>query len=111
MESVEPSVEQMVEPLVDPSKRVDVASTPGTLAGHGRTIREPEPFVNPSGADTDRRLIQLWLHGKSEATKEAYSSDLSKFFDFTDGKPLRIVTLADVQEFGARSRPSATGTG
>lgn len=52
-----------------------------------------------SGADTDGRLIELWLHGKSVATKEAYSSDLSKFFDFTDGKPLKTVTLADVQEF------------
>jgi len=39
------------------------------------------------------------LHGKSEATKEAYRSDLSKFLDFTEGKPLRAVTLADVQEF------------
>ena len=51
-----------------------------------------------SGADTDGRLVELWLHGKSEATKEAYRSDLSKFLDFTEGKSLRTVTLADVQE-------------
>lgn len=52
-----------------------------------------------SGADTDLRLVGLWLHGKSAATVEAYSSDLAKFVDFTEGKPLRTVTLADVQEF------------
>ncbi len=59
-------------------------------AGTGRDL---------SGADTDSRLIELWLHGKSAATQEAYRSDLSKFFDFTEGKPLGTVTLADVQDF------------
>jgi integrase/recombinase XerD len=59
-------------------------------AGTGRDL---------SGADTDSRLIELWLHGKSAATQEAYRSDLSKFFDFTEGKPLGAVTLADVQDF------------
>jgi integrase/recombinase XerD len=80
---------------------MDVASTPGSeaLAGRRRTIRESETFVNHSGADTDGRLIELWLHGKSEATKEAYRSDLSKFVDFTEGKPISTVTLADVQDF------------
>lgn len=53
-----------------------------------------------SGADTDGRLIGLWLHGKSEATKSAYRSDLSKFLDFIEGKLLRTVTLADLQDFG-----------
>ena len=104
MESVDPSVEPLVVPSVnpsEPSERMDVASTPGSeaLAGRRRTIRESEPHINHSGADTDGRLIELWLHGKSEATKEAYRSDLVKFFDFTEGKPLKTVTLADVQEF------------
>lgn len=54
---------------------------------------------DPSGADTDARLVGLWLHGKSTATQEAYGSDLAKFLDFIEGKPLRAVTLADVQEF------------
>lgn len=57
------------------------------------------PALGPSGAGTDERLVSLWLHGKSEATKQAYRSDLAKFVDFTEGKPLRTVTLADVQEF------------
>ncbi len=59
------------------------------------------PVASPglSGAETDGHLIGLWLHGKSAATVEAYRSDLSKFVDFTGGRPLRTVTLADVQEF------------
>jgi integrase/recombinase XerD len=52
-----------------------------------------------SGAYSDGRLIELWLHGKSEATQEAYRSDLAKFLDFTEDKPLKTVTLSDVQEF------------
>src|SRR3712207_1029050 len=55
--------------------------------------------VDLSGAGNDERLVGLWLHGKSKATREAYRSDLAKFVDFTEGKPLRTVTLADVQEF------------
>jgi integrase/recombinase XerD len=69
------------------------------LAGDDPAARAVEVPAGPSGAATDGRLIELWLHGKSEATKEAYRSDLSKFLDFTEGKPLRAVTLADVQEF------------
>lgn len=62
-------------------------------------IAQPAVSGDASGAATDGRLIQLWLHGKSAATQEAYRSDLAKFLDFTEGKPLRSVTLADVQEF------------
>ena len=62
-------------------------------------VRHPEAPADLSGAHSDGRLIGLWLHGKSAATKEAYRSDLAKFLDFTDGKPLRTVTLADVQDF------------
>ena len=61
--------------------------------------RPPVVAGGLSGADTDGRLLGLWLHGKSEATKDAYRSDLAKFVDFTGSKPLRSVTLADVQEF------------
>jgi integrase/recombinase XerD len=61
-----------------------------------RAVEVPAGF---SGAATDGRLIELWLHGKSDATIGAYRSDLSKFVDFTEGKPLRAVTLSDVQEF------------
>jgi hypothetical protein len=95
-------VRQQKEPLEAPSGSVLL----GRIRG--------DPFLQPevveimptaekgrdlSGADTDGRSIGLWLHGKSEATKEAYRWDLAKFVDFTEGKPLRTVTLADVQDF------------
>ena len=66
-------------------------------------VAERRPTVETardlSGAGTDGRLIELWLHGKSVATQEAYRSDLAKFLDFTEDKLLRTVTLSDVQEF------------
>ncbi len=55
--------------------------------------------AGPSGAETDSRLIELWLHSKSATTQRAYENDLAKLFDFTGGKPLASVTLADLQEF------------
>jgi integrase/recombinase XerD len=55
--------------------------------------------VVPSGADDDERLVELWLHGKGDATKEAYRGALAAFSGFTGGKPLRAVTLADLQAY------------
>ena len=52
-----------------------------------------------SGAVTDVRLIELWLFGKSEKTKEAYLADYGKLRLFLGAKPLRSVTLSDLQEF------------
>ena len=50
-----------------------------------------------SGAPDDERLIELWLHGKSEKTKRTYGYDLSSFFGFVGyGTPLRSVTLSDL---------------
>lgn len=72
---------------------------PSSGEARSARVREAETAGGLSGADTDARLVELWLHGKSAATKEAYRSDLAKFVDFTEGKPLRAVTLSDVQEF------------
>ena len=55
--------------------------------------------VVPSGAANDDRLVGLWLHGKGDATKEAYRGALAAFSGFTGGKPLRAVTLADLQAY------------
>ena len=49
-------------------------------------------------ADTDERLISLWLHGRSPHTTSAYRSDIKRLLDFT-GKELRQITLADLQDF------------
>jgi integrase/recombinase XerD len=52
-----------------------------------------------SGAGSDGRLVELWLFGKSEKTKDAYLADYGKLRLFLGGKPLRSVTLSDLQEF------------
>lgn len=54
---------------------------------------------NFSGTDTDDRLMELWLRDKAVETKRQYVQDLEKFYDFTGGKTLSSVTLADLQEF------------
>jgi site-specific recombinase XerD len=74
----------------------------GTQTGDGQPELSrdyPAPDRGPSGSYSDERLIGLWPHRKSAATVEAYRSDIAKFNDFTEGKQLRAVTLADVQEF------------
>ena len=52
----------------------------------------------PAQADSDETLIGLWLHGRGEATTRAYRADVQAFLAHV-GKPLRAVTLGDVQAF------------
>ncbi len=54
---------------------------------------------NFSGAETDAKLVELWLRDKAAETKRQYAQDLEKFSDFSGGKPLSSVTLSDLQEF------------
>jgi integrase/recombinase XerD len=50
-------------------------------------------------ADTDdQNLIRIWLHGRSRHTARAYAKDVNRFQAFI-GKPLRTVTLSDLQAF------------
>lgn len=49
-------------------------------------------------ADTDDQLIHLWLHGRPKNTKKAYSREIDRFRVSVE-KPLRAVTLSDIQEF------------
>jgi integrase/recombinase XerD len=46
------------------------------------------------------QLVNLWLHGKSSRTQEYYRLYAMRFIDFV-GKPLHLVTLAEVQGFAA----------
>jgi integrase/recombinase XerD len=59
------------------------------------TIADP-PTNLVLGADSDERLIDLWLHGRSEATQRGYRSDVDRF-RLQVTKPLHLVTLADLQ--------------
>jgi len=49
-------------------------------------------------ADTDIRLVNLWLHGRSVHTQRAYRADIDRFLVFV-AKPLPVVTLGDLQAF------------
>jgi integrase/recombinase XerD len=42
------------------------------------------------------QLLNLWLHGKSDRTTEYYRLYARRFLDFV-GKPLHLVTLAEVR--------------
>lgn len=46
----------------------------------------------------ERQIIDLWLHGRSPQTVRAYHRDIDRLLRFT-AKPLREITLADLQAF------------
>ena len=68
------------------------------------TSTSPAMSVRPAVSDltrqaeTDEQLVALWLHGRSEHTQRAYQHDAQLLLDFVV-KPLRAVTLRDVQVF------------
>ena len=52
-------------------------------------------------ATSDADMVALWLRNyRSANTRTAYASDIQAFMRFVV-KPLRVVTLGDVQDFGA----------
>jgi integrase/recombinase XerD len=48
--------------------------------------------------DSDARLVELWLHGRSRHTQRAYRADVARFLAFVT-RPLPAVTLGDLQAF------------
>jgi integrase/recombinase XerD len=54
----------------------------------------------PAQAKNDETMLALWLDGRSPGTRRAYEGDARAFLVLT-GKPIRAVTLGDVQAFGA----------
>src|SRR3712207_6354520 len=51
-------------------------------------------------AESDETMLRLWLHGRSRHTIRAYEADARTFLAHAD-RPLRAVTVGDVQSFGA----------
>jgi integrase/recombinase XerD len=47
---------------------------------------------------SDDQLLEIWLHGRSVHTQRAYRTDIARFRAGA-GKPLRQITLADLQQF------------
>jgi integrase/recombinase XerD len=58
----------------------------------------PAPAPIPVQADSDATMVRLWLHGRAPATARAYAADAGNFLGHV-GKPLRDVTVGDVQAF------------
>ena len=54
--------------------------------------------VIPTQASCDVELVSMWLHGRSVGTARAYAADVRAFLAHVD-KPLRLVTVGDVQGF------------
>jgi len=57
-----------------------------------------EPTARPKVTELDRRLIEMWLHGKSIHTQRAYQRAADRFLEVV-AKPLSNVTLGDFQRF------------
>src|SRR5262249_3755681 len=64
-------------------------------------IAVPRPAAELSETasfSSDQQLVELWLHGRSIHTRRAYRADVERFRAGA-GKPLSLVTLADLQQF------------
>jgi integrase/recombinase XerD len=52
----------------------------------------------PGATTPTEQLINMWVHGKSAHTAELYRRSAKRFLEFA-GKPLHLVSLAEVQAF------------
>src|SRR5947207_15281657 len=48
---------------------------------------------------TDELAIKTWLHGRPLTTQESYRSDIAALCEFTEHKPLQLLTLVDLQDW------------
>ena len=74
--------------------------SPDGRQGEEAALVSVGPGPIPTQATTDAHLMELWLHGRSPATRRAYAADASAFLAHA-AKPLRSVTVGDVQAFAA----------
>jgi len=73
---------------------------PELLAVDERLNERMETLPAVIQADTDARVVELWLDGRNALTVEAYAKDLDGFRTQV-GKPLRAVTIGDLQTWFA----------
>ena len=66
--------------------------------GPAGTAASPASEVAVTAADTDQRLIELWLYGRAKRTQRAYQADIAAFNRFVQ-KPLRQLTLGELQSY------------
>lgn len=101
------TLDDVVE-ILDAGGELVVAAAPAGLGERTALIpRRATTAVQASSEipaeSLNERLIALWLHGRSVHTQRAYRSDAERFIAFTEGKPLSVVTLGDVQAFADAS--------
>lgn len=65
-------------------------------------IVTPQSTAMMAQADSDHKLMALWLHGKSKHSQKAYRVDVARLLDHVAGKPLATITLGDLQQFADR---------
>lgn len=65
----------------------------------GVQVLQPEVIGFPSGATTDEQAIEMWMWGKAESTQRKYRQVSQEFFQWIQ-KPIRSVTLLDLQSYG-----------
>lgn len=63
------------------------------------------PASVPDAESSDDRLLEMWLEGRSPHTQTAYAADIATLRAFV-ARPLREVTLGDLQAFKASVRGS-----
>ncbi len=54
--------------------------------------------IIPQQAAHDEQMIALWLHGRAPRTQRVYGAAVASFLHFV-GRPIRTVTLGDLQAF------------
>lgn len=64
----------------------------------GMTVLTSTAQTELSPLNAQTQLIEMWLHGKSSHTQSSYRLAATRFLEFV-GKPLHLVTLAEVQGF------------
>ena len=68
--------------------------------------RHLEGIPDAPRACSDDQLLEIWLHGRSVHTQRAYRADIERFRSGA-GKPLRQITLAELQRFADSLRDLA----
>ena len=76
-------------------------------------LLERSASVSPYQSDaeaTDAKLVEMWLHGRSEHTQRAYRKDAERLSAFC-GKPIAAITLSDLQAFADSLTGAASSRG
>jgi integrase/recombinase XerD len=69
------------------------------------------PAYAPDADATDAKIVAMWLHGRSKHTVRAYRRAIDLLDAFLGRKPLRLLTLSDLQRFADSLTGAASSRG